>query len=224
MIGIRTRLSTIRLNHGGRVDVDRLLAAHPALVPSETEWATLSAELLPAYDTYVANVSTPGMAVSLETAAYLYHLCRATSATSVLDLGSGFSSYVLRRYASEAPHPVTVTSVDDDPEWLERTADFLREWGCDSKKLVKWPEYQALPTGPHRVVFHDLARGELRETAMRLATDQVSPDGVIVFDDAQHLGHRHRMYAEGSRAGLQLYSLRQRTLDSIDRWAVLGVR
>jgi hypothetical protein len=61
---------------------------------------------------------------------------------------------------------------------------------------------------------------------MRLAVSLVGSGGVIVFDDAQHRGHRDRMYAEGSAAGLDLYSLRSWTLDSlgIGRWAVLGVR
>lgn len=118
---------------------------------------------------------------------------------------------------------MAVTSVDDDPLWLERTADFLRQYGCNVDALVEWAEYRASPTGPHSVVFHDLAMGELREDAMRLAATQVSAGGVIVFDDAQHTGHRERMYAEAARAGLHTYSLRQRTLDPIDRWAILGV-
>lgn len=223
MLGIRTRLHQMHLDVVGHKDLLRLKRSHRLLVPSESEWEGLRRDLLPAYEDYVANVSTPGMAASLETSLYLYCLCRALAARSVLDLGSGFSSYVLRRYAHEAPHEVAVTSVDDDPAWLSRTEDFLRRHGCATGGLMEWTAYRAGPTGPHGVVFHDLAGGEVRDAAMRFAVGQVSRNGVIVFDDAHDDGLRQRMYAEGSKGALELYSLRGRTADSIGRWAVLGV-
>ena len=59
---------------------------------------------------------------------------------------------------------------------------------------------------------------------MPIATANVAADGVIVFDDAQHPGHRHRMYEVGSDAGFGLFSLRRWTFDQYQRYAVLGVR
>lgn len=222
MFGIRNRLLRRSLDAEGRADVKRLLADHPAFVPNDRAWSEIDAELRPAYDDYVMSVSPAYMAASLETSIYLFHLCQATRATSVLDLGSGFSSYVFRRYAQEAGESVTVTSVDTEEQWLLHTSAFLDKHRCAADGLVTWADYQSAPTGPHDVVFHDLASGDVREAAMSFATKQVSDRGAIVYDDAHHQGHRDRMFAEGTGAGLKLYSLRTRTLDSFQRWSVMG--
>src|SRR3954454_24674549 len=138
MLGVKTRLRNSRADLVGRIDAVRLRAAHSRLVPRDAEWASLHADLRAIHQEYIQSVSTAGMAVSLETAVYLLHLCRATSDTSVLDLGSGFSSYVLRRYAAEAGHAVQVPSVDDDAHWPERPAEFLRQQQCDAGGLSQW--------------------------------------------------------------------------------------
>jgi predicted O-methyltransferase YrrM len=207
----------------GRADVARLRASHPALVPQAVDLETARRALFTAYEEYVTEVSTPGMAASLETSAYLDWLCRALRAESILDLGSGFSSYVVRRYAAETPCAVTVTSVDDDPEWLLKTEAFLRRHSVPVDGMTEWSAHVTTPSGPHDVVFHDLASGLVREDAMQFAVSQVRRGGAIIFDDAQHDGHRHRMYAEASSAGVKLYSLRSLTLDTIKRWALLGI-
>src|SRR3954465_3301879 len=108
MLGVRTQLRSSRADLAGRIDAVRLAAAHPRLVPKHTEWASLQAGLRAIHQAYIERVCAAGMAVLMETATYVRHLCRATSATSVLDLGSSFSSYVLRRYAAEAGHGVQV--------------------------------------------------------------------------------------------------------------------
>jgi hypothetical protein len=46
----------------------------------------------------------------------------------------------------------------------------------------------------------------------------------VVFDDAQHRGHRAAMAAACSAAGARLYSLRTVTLDSRKRYAMLALR
>jgi hypothetical protein len=73
----------------GRIDAVRLNTEHPSPVSNEAHWAALRGDLSWAYNGYVAEVSTAGMAASLETGTYLYLLCRAARATSVLDLGEG---------------------------------------------------------------------------------------------------------------------------------------
>ena len=47
------------------------------------------------YERYTSTVSIPEAAVSLETAALLVVLCRRLNVRTALDLGSGFSSWVL---------------------------------------------------------------------------------------------------------------------------------
>jgi hypothetical protein len=56
-------------------------------------------------------------------------------AEMVLALGSGFSSYVLRRYAAQDNRGV-VTSVDDSAEWLSVTKNFLLDHGLSTENLI----------------------------------------------------------------------------------------
>ena len=152
---------------------------HPDLAPSDVEWAQVVAEVRNEYRRYTTTVSAPNHALSLATAAYMLHLCRAISARRVLDLGSGFSSWVLRHHAETASNPVDVVSVDTDEDWLAKTSDYLGTVAG----LVTWDEFTSQTWAPFDLVLHDLAGGSLRETAATLACDLVAPDGVIVFDD-----------------------------------------
>ena len=208
----------------GGVDHVRLATRHRTLVPDRLEQCAIADMLRPVYSEYVKMVSTPEMAVSLETAAYLYYLCMVRKPARALDLGSGFSSYVFRRYASEASHPMHVTSVDDDAEWLARTQRFVQRHRVQGANFELWNHFSTDEPAEYDLVFHDLASGELRERAMSVAVARVSHGGSIVFDDAHHAGHRARMFAECKMRDLRVFRLRRLTLDSAGRWAVLGLR
>jgi predicted O-methyltransferase YrrM len=202
----------------GARDARRLRREHPRLTQSELPLDALR----PLYDRYVAEISSDAWAVSWESSRYLLQLCHALAPTRVLDLGSGFSSLVLRHYASSAPHAVSVVSVDDDAEWLERTREFLEELGHAGGELRLWSEFVDAPGEPFDLVFHDLASGALRESAMPVVVRSLSPHGVVVFDDAQHLGHRRAAQRAAREAKLATYSLYRSTRDGIGRFALLA--
>jgi hypothetical protein len=63
------------------------------------------------------------MSVSVELAVFLDVLCRLIEPDRILDLGSGFSSFVLRRHLASRDVGVhsVIWSIDDSPEWLEQT-------------------------------------------------------------------------------------------------------
>ena len=177
--------------------------------------------LVPAYRTYCTTVSVRSMALAIETCAYVSWLCDATKPANVCDLGSGFSSYVLRRYADQADHPVNVVSVDDDDGWLDKTATF-----CDQNvetlgeflSGVEWLELDGFD-----VVVHDYAAGPLREEYADLAATRLSGTGAVVFDDAQNPGHHHRFAEVCERHGLTLLDIYHQTVDEIGRYAAIGV-
>ena len=56
--------------------------------------------LKPFYEEYIQIVSTPDMAISLETACFLFIFSDLISASKILDLGSGFSSFVFSLLSS----------------------------------------------------------------------------------------------------------------------------
>lgn len=216
------RARAVRLDLDARRDVRRLRAAAPYLWPAEEALDRVRAALEPAYSDYVDTVSDPSWALSLETAAYLGFVCDVLRPTRLLDTGSGFSSFVFRRYANDAHHTrVDVVSVDDDPAWLARTAAFLRRHRLPTDRLVTWPS-ELVGTGCYDLVCHDLASGALRDSSMGPVLRCVArPRGVVVIDDAHvHGPHARR---EARTAGLTLFSLRDRTLDRFGRFALLGL-
>lgn len=170
-----------------------------------------------AYIDYTTTVSEPAWAVSHETASLLAWLCAIRQPDRVCDLGSGFSSYTLRRSCLD------VTSVDTDPEWLARTYRFLDQWGLPTNQLMLWPDWST-GTDTYDLVFVDIAQGDLREEAMRPAVERLNRGGIVVFDDAQHDSHNHAMRQTITDHGLDLIDVRHLTLDGIGRYALAAIK
>lgn len=187
----------------------------PPLAPSYEQWRALKLELDPVYERYVAVVSERRFAASLETSAFLWHLCRATEATSILDLGSGFTSYVFRRYKDESSHPVRVVSVDHDVEWLDRTRRFLLDEGASSDGLIRLEDLP--PAGRFTLIYNDF-HGPVRVNLMRKVAGRAD---VIVYDDADRWRDRRELRPIAQRFGLTFYDASPWTRDFLGRWALL---
>jgi predicted O-methyltransferase YrrM len=177
-------------------------------------------ELAPLHEAYVEDVSTPDYAISLPLAAFLLVLCRRRRPARLLDLGSGFSSFVLRMYQAGAPGRPEVWSVDDDDAWLERTAGYLRERGLGTDHLMGLDTFRRSATGSFDLVLHDLgaidspARAALLPTALELT----APSGVVVIDDLMDYRYRARVRAACDEAGLPLVNLRAHLMDDLRRY------
>ena len=195
-----------------------LLDVRPDLVPPSMD---LRDELAFAYEEYTRDVSPDNMAVSLLTATYLLFLCRSRNARRVADFGSGFTSYVLARYASET-EKVTVTSVDDSEEWLGKTKTFIEARGLRSN-LTMWDDYKEADIH-HDVACYDLGKGDVREAGMELVARRTRPGGVVLFDDAMHYSHRVAMERVAEKFRWDLYFLQDDTTDYYGRFAALLVR
>jgi predicted O-methyltransferase YrrM len=170
------------------------------------------------YVDYCTNVSRRGMAISIETATLFAYVCSVKQAGRVLDLGSGFTSYVARCVADVA------VSVDDSREWLDRTAAFLAEYHVDTDGLMMWDDWVADPGGPYDVIIHDFSSGEKRESAMWNAAAVLAPDGVLIFDDAQHAGHQDEMFRVAHHHNLRIVDVKPETEDEVHRFALMAVR
>jgi predicted O-methyltransferase YrrM len=202
----------------GEADQVRLRAKSMALAPTGRELDVQIERIVRLYRHYVGSVSPQDMAASPATVAYLYHLCEVLQPRRVLDLGSGLSSAVFRKWQQEQSPTSQIVTVDDDPEWLERTRKFLVDNELSTDDLLdKMPE-----DGEFDLVFHDLAGGETRERAAQWAMRSVRPGGVIVLDDMHRHGEEYRRLA--SLEGFDLYSLEARTRDAVGRWSALGIK
>ena len=178
--------------------------------------------LMPTYLDYVARVSWADHAVSLETAACLLQMCETYRPERVLDTGSGYSSYVLRRYAMASG--AEVVSVETDEAWLAKTSAYLEQMEVGTAGLVSWAQFQRTPPQPFGLIFHDLANGDVRTKSMRLMTELIAADGHLVFDDMQSAQHRLEAKRVTAAAGRRYFSMARVTMDTIGRYAGLSVR
>jgi len=188
------------------------------LNPNRSNCRPYLERLLPAYLDYVENVSHPAHALSVETGALMWWVCDQIHAESVCDLGSGFSSFVLAAYA--AMSGANVTSVDTDPEWLDKTQGFLTDVEAPTDGLMLLDEWQS-GTDTFDFVLNDLAGGELRESTYGATLDRLNPGGVAIFDDAQSTSHRLAMCVAAGERDLHMVDVWGATLDPIGRFAVM---
>jgi len=171
------------------------------------------------YEAYLRNISTDRMTISLELATFLSFICALTRPRRVLDLGSGFSSYVFRKYQAEEGGPIEVLSIDHSPHWLEKTRAFLAEQGLSTGQMETLATFKATTPLPFDVLFYDLG-AERRKLLSRVISLRHST-GLVVLDDFQIIHYRKyvREYLRGTPHAL--YSLYWHTRDRFLRFAAL---
>ena len=94
------------------------------------------------HERYTNTISSKGMALSLETAALIWELCGDRSPGSIIDLGSGFSSFVVRQWAKDASYKPVVWSVDDDKNWLQRSKEYCGAQGVATSNFAYWDDFK----------------------------------------------------------------------------------
>jgi predicted O-methyltransferase YrrM len=161
----------------GSVDAIRLKRYKPDLAPRH--WQPETSGLAEPYRRYVHEVSSPDHAASLEVCVYLDMVCRARQAKRMLDTDSGFSSYVLRRYAA-TQSGAAVVSADHSQDWLDKTQDFLAANDLPVDGLIAWEAIERQPRSTFDVIFHDVAGGRIRETGMPSVARLLRPGGALL--------------------------------------------
>jgi predicted O-methyltransferase YrrM len=203
-------------------DVTAIAKHRPVLTRIPDVAAASERRLAPLYQRYVKQVSSPEFAASFETACLLHAMCTLLRPARMLDLGSGFSSVVLRLHAQEAGEGAVCT-VDDDPVWLARTLEFLQAVELPGGDFLLWSEFRKSP-GTFDFIFHDLGDMELRGRSLQSILGRVSGNGVVVLDDMHMKAYRPVAEAAVRAAGMRLVSVRRLTLDELGRYAHLALR
>jgi predicted O-methyltransferase YrrM len=176
----------------------------------------------PNYIDYVFTVSGAEHAISLALGAFVLTVCDTLRPAAAVDLGSGFSSYVLRRYAEGQPSRPRIVSVDDDRGWLAKTAEFLRAAGLPEDELVHWSEFEH-DESPFDLVLYDLGTWERRLEALPTALHTAQEGALVILDDLHVAGYRSAVERALDDAGLTPYDVSRFTSDEFGRfsWAVL---
>jgi predicted O-methyltransferase YrrM len=214
--------SSVRAGIEASADSGRLEKRYPGLREEyESRKADLDGRLLPNYTEYVSGVSDQIMAASLELSRFLLFFCETRKPARILDLGSGFTSFVFRAYAKAAPGGPVVWSVDDSVEWLGKTREYLASKGLGTENLVSWDEFESLRLEPFDFILYDLGGFEFRKNSFEQVLNRMAKGGVLVVDDmhaAEYGLHVKRKVAE---RGLSGYSIRRYTHDRFNRYSLL---
>ena len=185
---LRLRNLGLRLRHTALVLLTRgnqewVQESMPLILGFPRGSCSIDLELKATYREYTRQISSDGMAISYELACFLWSLCEATEPQRILDLGSGFSSFVFRRYQKAARMSTEVWSVDENAVWLEKTRDFLGAHGLSYDNLYTWDDFSKLRPGTFDLISHDLGLMEDRPEIFEDTLAWREPAGLIVIDD-----------------------------------------
>lgn len=220
---MRNLTLSLRQKRQGKSDAEVLRAKHPMFADYDAHAQRVWDMLRPHYHEYITGVSTSAMAVSIHSARVLYMLCEATKPETALDLGSGFSSFILRMYARDCGHAMTVYSVDDHGDWLQATRDYLENQNVSNEHCYELSDFKAADTPKFDLTFHDMGNMATRTRELGMALDGASDRGVVLVDDMHD--RRYGRYASGlaQDKGMTVLSMREFTLDDIGRFSGLVV-
>jgi predicted O-methyltransferase YrrM len=141
-------------------------------------------KILSYYHEYISEISSEIMASSLELSIFLLFICDIAQPKKILDLGSGFSSFLFRFHALNAPEKPLICSVDDSEEWLIKTAGFLTTHHLPATNLMTWDEFSGHDMGPFDFIFYDLGPFEFRKDSLNPVLEKLTgAHGIVILDD-----------------------------------------
>ena len=142
----------------------------------------IKTEITNEYKDYVTNISSTDMATSFEQCALLIYFLRNVEINSILDTGSGISSYFIRRELKNKTF--NVTTFETNKFWLEKTKNYLIENNLNCDNLFYWDDIKnnfALTN--YDFIYHDLGCIEERIEYLPNIVSRLSSKGTIMLDD-----------------------------------------
>lgn len=162
-----------------------------------------------AYLEYVKEVSSPEWAISWQLAVFLDKLCLETKPKKILNLGSGFSSYVFRRRKAQ------VICCDADKEWLNKTKQFLEKHNLDTSNLIN---LEVGVSYPELLQDYDLILLDYKMDERTSLFHFCREKGKILVLDDLHYKEYHDKVKEFFRNDI-IFDLREETTDIYGRYS-----
>lgn len=176
----------------------------------------------PYYKDYVTTTSSEIMAMSFELAMFMLALCEITKPKKILDLGSGFSSFCFRYWIENYFPNSEVLSVDDAPEWLDKTRKFLLRNHLHGSQLITWDELVGGSYGKFDLVFYDFGAFPVRKNLLSRVLDFASRPSMVVFDDMHSAEYGLHVKKTLEERNMEYFSVRRYTNDKFTRYAYLA--
>jgi predicted O-methyltransferase YrrM len=209
-----------KFNKSAKDALNFLIRKFPELQDLENLMKGSAQNLKEQHSYYITNISIGNSAASLEVSSFLDAFIRVKGSKRIVDLGSGFSSYVLRKYMSESVD-VEVWSVDSDKNWLNKTHDFLLKKNLNAEHLCTWDEFVTSINGKFDLIFLDVRPVKRRVDNLKLLYDSLSKDGVLVIDDVHKDHLRLPMLRYFNHNPGELVNLKKITIDNLGRYSAL---
>jgi len=172
---------------------------------------------------YINTISSAEMAASFELCVLLYKLAITLKPSCALDLGAGFSSYVLR-LASKNSNNFTVYSVDDDNAWLQKTISYLKENDLQTFNVIGMEDFKKLNGLTLDLILLDLNFVEVRKNYIDTSIEMLNDKGILIFDDTHKIEYLRIVKERCLKNNISLFDFKSSTIDSFKRFALIGVK
>lgn len=189
----------------------------------EQKMQEFSRIISPYYKNYVTTTSSEIMAMSFELAIFTLALCEITKPKKILDLGSGFSSFCFRYWIKNYSPDSEVMSVDDEPEWLDKTREYLLRHNLPSNQLITWDELIGGDYGKFDLVFYDFGTFPVRKNSLSKVIDFASRPSILILDDMHSAEYGLYVKKTLKDRKLESFSIRRYTNDKFTRYAFLAI-
>jgi len=217
----RFTVKRMYVNLEGIVDYQRLKQRVPSVSVIDQKITQASQILSPYYQIYTTSISPDDMAISLQLASFIFAFCDTIKPKRILDLGSGFSSFVFRLYAKKQPAKVDIWSVDDDLKWLIKTRGFLARYRLKPYHLVSWQAFKRQPLTQFDLILNDLDIIQTRIKTLVWVLKLLSPNGWLILDDMQIPMYESFVKPLAKEKNIEFFSLRRLTVDRYRRYSSL---
>ena len=178
-------------------------------------------ELEKEYKKYVNEISVAEMAVSYQLSVFILAYCLEYHPKTLLDLGSGFSSFVLRLYQAKIEPSAIVHSIDDDRQWLERTKNYLKQHQLNTENVDHVDDLSASALHDFfDLVLLDLNFIEKRRDYIGYAIQKLKPPGILLIDDVHKVEFLREVKSSAKKGGHTLYNIKKETFDQFGRFAI----
>lgn len=171
-----------------------------------------------AYWRYTHGVNSGVWTIGYELADWIFGHCESNvnRIKNACDLGSGFTSWVLRH---TLPETTTVHSIDDQDYWITQTMTFLEAYKLRTAGVMSFGMWTDKHKGTlYDLIIFDLGGGQ-RERQVEAVLNHLAPSGICVLDDMHRETYRTRCEELGTREGYSFFSLKRKTKDRYGRWA-----
>lgn len=175
------------------------------------------------YKIYTSQYSSKEMAASLELSNFLLAYCIEFKPLQVVDLGSGFSSFVLRLYKKSFPElSISVYSVDDNSEWLEITKKYLDKNNLDLENILLLNDLLiSNKKNQFDLVLLDLNFIEIRKKYIQFSLELINKTGTVIIDDVHKIEFLREVKKITSHSNAKITNIKSSTKDSFGRFSML---